>query len=283
MKTSNVLSFEEQKRLFERFSANTLESLDTLYYYILDENLPLSLKIISQQKYEENAENYNGRQEITEDLLFQWFDISEIIESLNDLSDEELTYISSPIIRAISKIDPTGKNLAITPKLLEFEKVQQEVLTKRVTPISNGMLPKDVKNFFKKFSLVGLEHFDEILDYTHHERIDDIRRVKNEALGIKHKKYTNNSTTTISSVDHFKLTNLKAAFSSLTDRELDFFHELVEDATLFLDSVQEYESEYKAINEEFDSREFPYKQVSELLDEIEKEQGSRSITKKKTS
>ena len=277
MKSNNLLSFEEQKKLFERYSVDTLESLD-LIYDIIREDTPLSFSIIFDKKYEENKDNYEGRNEYTYGTRLSNFDISEITNSLNDLSDQELAFISIPIQKAISTINPDQEEIKITPKLIEFEKAQQASLTNRFTPIYKGMLLKDIKNFFSKFSLSGLEYFDNILDYCNHDRIYDIRRVKNEALDIKYKKYKNN-VMTIPTVKNFNLTQFKSTLSSLTDREMEFLHELVENAAMYLFCIQEYSDYYKEENEDFDLNDYPIKDINELLDSIEKEQDKRILDK----
>lgn len=270
MKSNNLLSFEEQKKLFERYDVYTLESLD-LIYDIIREDTPLSFSIIFDKKYEENKDNYEGRNEYTYGTRLSNFDISEITKSLNDLSDQELAFISIPIQKAISTINPDQEEIKIIPKLIEFEKVQQASLNNRFTPIFKGMLPKDIKNFFSKFSLSGLEYFDNILDYCNHDRINDIRRVKNEALDTKYKKYKNN-VMTIPTVKNFNLTQFKSSLSSLTDREMEFLHELVENAAMYLSCIQEYSDYYKEEIEDFDLNNYPVKDMNELLDSIEKEQ-----------
>ncbi|MBR5369805.1 MAG: hypothetical protein IK137_00710 [Bacilli bacterium] len=231
MKTNkDLLEFEEQKKLYEKFSVDTLESLETLYYYILDEKPPLAFNIIYQKKYDENIDNYNGRNEITENIAIENFNISEINSMLDDLSDQELAVISRPILKAISVINMSDYESSLIPKLIEFQSVQQESISHRFTPIAYGMLPKDVKNFFSKFSYIGLDNFDKILDNTHHERLKDIKRVKNEALLIKRKKYNNVTTCTTTTISTYKLTDLKITLSSLTEIELSFFADLVKDA-----------------------------------------------------
>ena len=272
MKKNSLLEFGEQKELYDKFSVDTLESLDTIYYYIIDEKPPIAFNIIYQQKYEENADNYNGREELTESTLIDNIDISEITNNLKNLSDQELSVISRPIYKAISKADPSNPDLKLMKKLMEFNNEFNIEIEKRFTPIYEGMLPKDVKEFFLKFSLTGLEFFDNILDYTNHDRIDEIKRVRNEAIEAKHKRYTNNSTTTISTVTNYNLTQFKSSFKSLTDLELEFLHSLVEDASLYLDSIQDYSDYYKEIIEDFDINDYPIELVNELLKLVETEQ-----------
>ena len=272
MKSKITLSFEDQKKLYEKFSVDTLESLDTLYYYVLEEKPPLSFNIVYQKKYEENADNYNGRNEIVESVQIANIDISEITNRIDELSDQELRVISEPIYKAIAIIEPGTE---LVPKLLEFEIKHQQVLTDRVTPIAYGMLSKDIKNFFLKFSLVGLENFDEILNYTHHEGLKEIRRVKNEALEQKHKKYVNNIATSLSTVHNFRITDLKAVATSLTERELNFFLDLVNSASLVLNDIAKDIDKYKSIDKDFNIADYPVKEMSELLEALKTEKDSR--------
>ena len=272
MKSNNLLNYDDQKQLYEKYSVDTLESLDTLYYYVLEENAPMALNYIYQKKYEENADNYNGREELTESILLDNFDISEITNSLKDLSDQELAVIAKPIYKAISKTGLTNPESNIEKQLIEYDKAHQNEIEKRFTPIYKGMLLKDVKTFFLKFSLTGLEFFDNILDYTSHERIDEIRRVKNEALDIKHKRYTNNITNTLSTVRNCNLTQFKSSFSALTDFELEFLHTLVEDATMHLNRIKDYPDYYKEEIENFDINNYPIELINKLLKLVEEEQ-----------
>ena len=274
MKTekNNLLEFEEQKALYDKFSVDTLESLDTLYYYVLEEKTPMSFNIIYQKKYEENADNYNGREEMTENIYLDNFDITEINNTLKDLSDQELAFISKPIYKAISNIDPCDPESKIGNKLKEFDKVFQQEIKKRFTPIYEGMLLKDVKNFFYKFSLAALENFDRILDYTGHERLDEIKRVKEEAYKSKKKKYTNNVVTTISDVLDFEYYKFAGKIEELTDLELDFFHSLVNDASTYFNCLEEHSDYYKESIKDFNINNYPIKEMEELLKLIEQEQ-----------
>ena len=282
MKNNSLLNFEEQKKLFERFSVYTLESLEILYD-VIEQDSPLSFRIVFKKKYEENRDNYEGRNEYTYSTKIDNFDISEITNSINDLTDQELAYITNPIFKTISTINPREEEIKIIPKLLEFQKAHEASITNRFTPIYKGMLPKDVKNFFLKFSLVGLEFFDDILDYCSDPRINDIKRVKNEALEIKHKRYLNNNASTLSTVRNFKLSQLQASFSSLTDIEIEFFHGLIDDAAMYLDCIQEYSDYYKEVIEDFNLNDYPINEVNKLLDLINKEINQRILDKSPTN
>ena len=271
MKNNSLLSLDEQKKLYERFSVDTLESLDTLYYYIIEEKTPISFNIVYQKKYDENADNYNGRQEVTESMLLDWFDISEINNSLKDLSDEELSVISRPIFKAISKTNPCDNKSELSQKLREFDKAFNEEIEKRFTPIYEGMLPKDVKSLFLKFSPAGLEYFDNILNYSKNPRIDEIIRVRNEASDIKEKKYKNN-VMALKTVKDFNITKFKSVFSLLTDLELNFLHDLVEEVSIYFDCIQTYTDYYTEEIENFDLSNYPIKEINEILYAINIEQ-----------
>ena len=272
MKSNSLLSLDEQKKLYERYSVDTLESLDTLYYYIIDEKPPISFNIVYQKKYDENADNYNGREEVTESMLLDNFDISEITNSLKDLSDEELSVISKPIYKAISKTNPCDSESKLIQKLREFDKEFNKEIEKRFTPIYEGMLLKDVRDFFLKFGMIGLENFDTILNYCSHERKEEIRRVKNEAEESKSKKYKNSVSSLSTMPKDFRIVDFKAVFSTLTDLELEFLHSLVEEAATYLNCIQMYTDYYIDEIEDFDLSNYPIKEVNELLYAINIEQ-----------
>ena len=280
MKNKSLLEFEDEKKLYEKFSVDTLESLDTLFYYVLDEKTPISFNIVFQKKYDENADNYNGREETTEKMLLDNFDISEITNSLKYLSDNEFEVISKPICKAISITIPSETNTKLAQELIEFEQAHQEEIVKRITPIYKDMLQKDIKNLFSKFSIGGLEFFDNILNYVDHERIDDIKRAKNEALENKYKKYKGNVTTISDANKVFNLTQFKSSFPALTDLELEFLYGLVEEAALYLNCIKDYSDYYKDEIEGFDINNYPINEVNEIFTLLRQEKSINRLLEK---
>ena len=65
----------------------------------------------------------------------------------------------------------------------------------------------------------------------------------------------------------------------LNENELNFFHDLVEDAASYLDSIGEFEDEYKTVCEEFDSGDYPIVAMSNLLDNIENDKKINFVKK----
>ena len=283
VKTNGLLDLNGQKKLFDRYNIYTLDSLD-LIYDIIGEDTPIGFNIIFDNKYEENRDNFEGMNEYTYGTRISNFDISEIISSLKDLSDEEFAYITRPIFKAISKgLEEGEKEVPILPKLIEFQTVHTKEVEKRFDPIYKGMLLKDVKSFFFKFSTAALENFDNILDYTNHERLEDIKRVRNEAYDSNIKKYQNNPVSSLSNIDCFKFYMFAGCIERLTDLELDFFYSLVEDASMYLDCIQEYSDYYKELIEDFNLADYPIKEMRELLKLIEKEKQRRILEKAPTN
>ena len=260
MRIKVILDYDGQKKLYERYNITTLDSLETVYD-VLDINYPIALKVTLQKKYEDNYKNNEDIDEYYYSEKLRNFNISEIIDSLSDLSDEELKIITDPIFKAISSIKPEEQEIVLIPKLIEYQKAHTEEIEKRITPIENGMLLKDIKNFFLKFGFIELENFDRILNYYNHKNINDIKRVKNEALKIKHQKYIDNSVSTLSTIKDYELTKFQTIFNNLTDRELEFLYILVGNASMNLESIQENKSLLQ--------------EISKLLDLIEKEKKDR--------
>lgn len=278
VKSNSLLDLDGQKKLFNRYNIDTLDSID-LIYDIIGENTPIGFNIIFDKKYEENRDNFEGRNEYTYGTRIDNFDISEITNSLEDLSDEEFAYITRPLFKAISTINPNDEEKIILPKLAEFQTSQSNEVAKRFTPIYKEMLLKDIKSFFFKFSTATLENFDSILDYTNHEQLDDIKRVRDEAYESIKRKYRNNPVASLSNTDNFKFYMFAGNLDKLNDLELGFFHNLVETASMYLDCIQEYSDYYKEEIEDFNLEEYPVKQMSELLDTIEKEKERRILEK----
>lgn len=279
VKSNGLLDLDGQKKLFNRYDIYTLDSID-LIYDMIGENTPIGFNIIFDKKYEENRDNFEGRNEYTYGTRVDNFNISEIINSLKDLSDEEFAYITKPILKVISKgIEKSEEIAPILPKLVEFQASQSNEVAKRFTPIYKEMLLKDIKSFFFKFSTATLENFDSILDYTNHEQLDDIKRVRDEAYESIKRKYRNNPVASLSNTDNFKFYMFAGNLDKLNDLELDFFHDLVENASMYLDCIQEYSDYYKEEIEDFNLEEYPIKEMHELLDAIKKEESKRIIEK----
>ena len=282
VKSNSLLDLDGQKKLFNRYNIDTLDSID-LIYDIIGENTPIGFKIIFDKKYEENRDNFEGINEYTYGTRIDNFDISEITNSLEDLSDEEFAYITRPLFKAISTINPNDEEKIILPKLAEFQTSQSNEVAKRFTPIYKEMLLQDIKSFFFKFSTAALENFDSILDYTNHEQLDDIKRVRDEAYESIKRKYKNNPVASLSNTDNFKFYMFAGNLDKLNDLELDFFHDLVENASMYLDCIQEYPDYYKEEIEDFNPEKYPIKEMHELLDAIKKEEAKRIKEKAPTN
>ena len=275
---NNLLDLNEQKKLFDRYSINTLESLE-LIYEIIGEDTPIGFDIIFNKKYEENRDNYEGRNEYTYGTRLHNFDMSEIMDSLDDLSDQEFAYLTNPLFKALSVIKEDQPEAVLIPKIFAYKMAQEKSLNNRFTPVYKGMLLKDIKSFFFKFSTAALENFDNILDYTNHERLNDIKRVKDEAYDSNIRKYKNNPVTSLSNISCFKFPMFAGCIERLTDLELDFFHDLVETASMYLDCIQDYSDYYKEEIEDFNLADYPVKEMRELLNTIEKEYDRRILLK----
>ena len=74
-KDKKLLSYEEGKKLFDKFSLDTLDSIDLLYDAAEQES-STSFSVIFDKKYEEevNKGNFEGRNEITRGTRIDNFD-----------------------------------------------------------------------------------------------------------------------------------------------------------------------------------------------------------------
>ena len=83
-KDKKLLSYEEEKKLFDKFSLDTLDSIDLLYDAAEQES-STSFSVIFDKKYEEevNKGNFEGRNEITRGTRIDNFDITEITDKFD--------------------------------------------------------------------------------------------------------------------------------------------------------------------------------------------------------
>ena len=274
-KNKTTLNYEEEKNLFNKFNLDTLDSIDLLYD-ITKEESPTAFSIVYDKKY--NFEvvngNFEGMNEYTYGTKLDNFNITEIINKLPELDKKEIKYIMKLINKTINTINPNQEEMKIIPKLAgfinayaSFKQIQMEVL-----PCS--MSREELEHFFKKYNFAELNEFNIILGYTDLEDKEEIKKIKEKV--DKEKVAPTDWLYNSASKEPLKLADLQRKNYRLTNKELEFFHDLVESAAGYLESFRDFEEEYQAIYEDFTSDCFPIDQMSELLDAIELEQDIRS-------
>lgn len=278
MKKIKTLDYEEQKKLFDRFSIYTLDSIGVLYE-IQGKETPNSFDRIFDKKYEESRDDFEGMNEYPYCSVYENFNLEEIISNFNDLSDLELEYISKLVLETINIIKPDDKEFKIVPKLAEYEKSYADELVKRMTPIANSMIPETIEKFFRKYSITELKAFNSILKYSSLEGIDTIKRIKSEVLNSKLKSYKNNPVSTLTEIPELEVTRIAVEDAYLDDREIEFFRTLIEDALIYLDCFTQFEDYYKTVVENFDINNYPVNEVRTLLNQVIKDQEYKALLK----
>jgi len=265
------LKYEEIKKLFERYDMYTLDSIDLILKFVNDYELKdtnLAFINVYNKKYQENKDNLEGKNEYDYITRVLNFNIDEIINSIEDLSKEELKYLNDLVKSAVCYIKENKIESNILPKLKEFMVYHDKELINYLKPTIEYLNDAEIKEYFNKYSVTELELYDLILENVKTYNVRDIKRIKKEVYQEKYKVLT----------DEFEVGMLPIGITVevlsrkdkvLNEKELNFFHDLVEDASSYLDSIGEFEDEYKTVCEEFDSGDYPIIPMSNLLDKIE--------------
>lgn len=275
------LKYEEIKKLFDRYNMYTLDSIDLILKfaegYDLNDTNNAFINIYNK-KYNEERDNLEGRNEYDYITRLKNFNIDEIISSMEELSKEELKYLNDLVLAAVYHIKENKIESSMLPKLKEFMVYHDKELINYLKPTIDYLNEDEIKDFFNKYNVGELELFDLIFENTKSYNIKDIKKIKNEVYNDKYAELTNNFEVGVmpkgTSVEKLSLKN-----KLLNENELNFFHDLVEDATSYLDSIGEFEDEYKTVCEEFDSGDYPIVAMSNLLDNIENDKKINFVKK----
>lgn len=275
------LKYEEIKKLFDRYNMYTLDSIDLILKFAEGYDLNDTNKAfinIYNKKYNEERDNLEGRNEYDYITRLKNFNIDEIIGSMEELSKEELKYLNDLVLAAVYHIKENKIESSMLPKLKEFMVYHDKELINYLKPTIDYLNEDEIKDFFNKYNVGELELFDIIFENTKSYNIKDIKKIKNEVYNDKYAELTNNFEVGVmpkgTSVEKLSLKN-----KLLNENELNFFHDLVEDAASYLDSIGEFEDEYKTVCEEFDSGDYPIVAMSNLLDNIENDKKINFVKK----
>ena len=265
------LKYEEIKKLFERYDMYTLDSIDLILKFAKDYDLDETNKAfinVYGKKYNDERENLEGRNEYDYISRLRNFDLDEIINNMEELSKEELEYLNNLVKSAESHIKDTNKESSMLYKLEEFMVYHDKEVMDFLKPTVDYLNEEEIKEFFNKYNVGELELFDLIFENVKSYNIRDIKRIQNQVYDEKYEELTNNFEVGILP-EGACVESLSKKDKLLNENELNFFHDLVEDAVSYLDSVASFEEEYQAIFEEFDSGDYPVVAMSNLLDDIE--------------
>ncbi len=272
------LNYDQIKTLLDKYELETLESFDVLLncvedYYDLNETNHAYINV-SRKKYLENIEEFEGRNEYTYRTQVDNFDITEIIDKIDELDDDELIYLNTMVNQALKCTKPDAIEAKVLPKLLEFKNAQENKAEKNGLPTIDVLSNKDIEDLFNKYDVVELEVFSSILKFVVDYDTTEIAKVIEKVYKEKYELLQSNYEVGVKPTG-FKLSDLGKVNELLSEDELEFIHTMIENASMYLESIQSSEDEIKEIFEDFDSGDYPVLGISKFLDSIEQEQEER--------
>ena len=144
----------EKKKIFDLFnklSYDTLESLETIMdYSCVDKEVYFLLKKATQQKYEENLVDFEGRNEYDNITRIQNIDLSEIDNNMDNFSKDELIILKDIIETGIKDLSPIRIENSIKPIL---EKYRSNIYNN----LPEYLLSYEIEEFLDKLSILELD------------------------------------------------------------------------------------------------------------------------------
>lgn len=269
------MSFEELKKLFERYDYYTLDSLSILLDYAEKYDLGSTysaLNFVQQKKYDSMSEEFEGRNEYDYICRIGNFNISEISKSLNSLNNNELMYLYSIASNALNSItNVNALDWQIRPKIEEFIKKCSNQLESKTEVFTD----EEIEVFLNKYSITELDALNIIFGYVSSYDMKRIHKIFEKVYQEKYKCEVGTTPKKISILD------ITAKNTSLSYKELNYLCKLVEDASLYLDSVRDFGDSYKQVIEDFDSDCYPIIGMSKLEESLHEEMDKRKQSQKK--
>lgn len=242
------LSFDELKKLFDKFS---LDSLESLYVLISESDIDVwsAYSNVYKKKFEPCRDEYEGINEYDYLCRLHNFCIKEIEDNIIAFTQKELKFLEFLL-----------KNNGINDKNI-FD-----------TLLSN-IFERNLEIFFNKYSFSELNSFKVILGYICDDYVTDVFKVFNKVFEKKsNDKFTD-----------CNLLNILKKNNKLSDEEFLFLYKLVSDASCFLSSVQDYSYVYESMIDDFDINEYPILGMSKLenalCEELEKKNNGKFLEK----
>lgn len=260
------MSLDEIKKLFEKIQLfSTLDSIGILLSYTNDESITTVFNTVFRKKCEHCSDGFEGINEYDYICQILNFDISELNKNMDKFSQKEFLFIRNIINNALINIEANSLTNRIIPILNEYKDIGTDKYIEE----------KKIENFFNKYDINELYLFDIILSYNcepdtqkYKEILDKVRKAKEKKAGVN-------------ICPDSSLFNLLNKNNRLNDDELSFLYELVENASSYLSSVQDYSYVYEQMIEDFNINEYPvisiYKLEESLLKELENRKEKKRI------
>lgn len=247
---------EEIKELFEKLELYpTLDSIGLILPYTDNQLITRAFNIVYNEKYQKCIDEFEGINEYDTICQVLNFDMSELKRKIDLFSKNELIFMQTIIDNALNKINRNEIIAKIIPALEEYKAINTSKLIDETK----------IENFFNKFDLNNLYALNVILDNNHEPDSEKYKNIFNKVLKEKEKK---------KEARYYNLLDLLNKMENLNDEEFVLFYELVENASLYLASVQENLDVYNNVIEDFNIDEYPinaiYKLQEKLLEKIER-------------
>ena len=260
------MSTNDLKELFDMYDSFTLDSIKHIFEYAKDYNMEDSIKElnrISNKKYIEEVKN--GDFEGCNELYF--FSILDI--NINNLNETELAYFKNTFENALIYIPKTIKYKELIKEVIDITNdINQRINS--IKPDDSSLSTKELEEFFNKFNANELEEMTIIYSYVKDYDVSDAIRIKQDVYNTKI------SNSEVSKSINTSLLKLANKTKKLTDREFNYFYDMVSDAAFFLSSIRDFDDYYSYINEDFDEAEFPIDIMNELEDLLTIEKNERN-------
>ena len=244
------------KKLFEKLQLfPTLDSIGILIPYTNDESITTVFNTVVRKKYEQCSDEFEGINEYDYICQILNFDISEFNKNIDKFTQTELLYIRKIINNALMDIKENELTNKIIPILNEYKDIGTDKYIEEIK----------IENFFNKYNINELYLFEIILSYNCESYMQKYKEILNKVLRKKKPEININPNCSLSSLIN--------KVNELNDDELKFLYELVENASTYLSSIQDYSYTYEQIIDDFDINEYPviamYKLEESLLKELE--------------
>ena len=235
------MEYTKTKELFNRYNSHTIDSVEVLLDYIEEPVLRKAIKELSKQRYEEDREEYEGRNEFDSITRILSFDLSEIEEKFYKLDDEEAKYLKTISMEASKKLNEQDyREENLKSKLKTFaDDCNRYIMELHLE--APGPIPDDeLEELFEKYDVPSLMAFDKIFENVIRYNMSNSRAIKKIVLQRKIIEMRINDETIpenyeISVEKISKRTDELVKNKELTENEAYYLSDIVEDAAMFLE------------------------------------------------
>ena len=247
------MEYTKTKELFNRYHSLTLDSVEILLDYIKEPVLKKVIKELSLPKYEENNDDYNGRNEFDSITRILSFDLSEIVEKFYKLDEEELEYLQN-IAKETSKHINENDEIegTLKPKLEKFETDCFNQITELHKKAPGPISDEELEELFNKYDVSQLLAFDKIFENVIDYNMTNSIAIKKIVLGRKIIEMKKNDEPLpkkheITVFDIVENTKKLLKEEQLTENEVYYLSDIAQASAMFLECVAENQEE----NEEY--------------------------------